>query len=86
MWPVDTDSPHELSVAKESAQKLARLIADELTTRQREVLIALTIDGEPTADLAKRLDTSTGALYKNLHDARSKLKAGLANGHLPENE
>jgi RNA polymerase sigma-70 factor (ECF subfamily) len=78
MWPVDADSPHELSVAKESAQKLARLIADELTTRQREVLIALTIDGEPTAELAKRLDTSPGALYKNLHDARRKLKAGLA--------
>ena len=78
MWPVHADSPHELSVAKESAEKLARLIADELTTRQREVLIALTIDGEPTAELAKRLDTSTGALYKNLYDARRKLEAGLA--------
>jgi RNA polymerase sigma-70 factor, ECF subfamily len=78
MWPVHADSPHELSVAKESAQELARLIAGDLTTRQREVLVALTIDGEPTAELAKRLDTSTGALYKNLHDARRKLKAGLA--------
>ena len=78
MWPVHANSPHELTVAKESAQELARLIADELTTRQREVLVALTIDGEPTAELAKRLDTSTGALYKNLHDARRKLEAGLA--------
>jgi RNA polymerase sigma-70 factor (ECF subfamily) len=78
MWPVHADSPHELSVAKESAERLARLITDELTPRQREVLIALTIDGEPAAELAKRLDTSTGALYKNLYDARRKLEAGLA--------
>jgi RNA polymerase sigma-70 factor, ECF subfamily len=78
LWPVDGESPHERSVAKESAQTLARLIADELTARQREVLIALAIDGVPTEDLARRLDTTTGALYKTLHDARRKLKANLA--------
>src|SRR6185437_7762279 len=77
LWPVDGESPHELSVARESAQTLARLIDDELTARQREVLIALAIDGVPTKDLARRLDTTTGALYKTLHDARRKLRAGL---------
>jgi RNA polymerase sigma-70 factor (ECF subfamily) len=77
LWPVDGESPHERSVAKESAERLARLIADELTARQREVLIALAIDGVPTEDLARRLDTTTGALYKTLHDARRKLRAGL---------
>jgi RNA polymerase sigma-70 factor, ECF subfamily len=78
MWAVDTESPHERSVANESARTLVRLIAEGLTARQREVLIALTIDGEPTENLAKRLDTTTGALYKSLHDARRKLKSGLA--------
>jgi RNA polymerase sigma-70 factor, ECF subfamily len=78
LWPVDGESPHELSVARESAQTLARLIADELTARQREVLIALAIDRMPTEDLARRLDTTPGALYKTLHDARRKLKANLA--------
>jgi RNA polymerase sigma-70 factor (ECF subfamily) len=77
LWPVEGESPHERSVARESAQTLARLIADELTARQREVLIALAIDGVPTEDLARRLDTTTGALYKTLHDARRKLRAGL---------
>src|SRR6059058_4124177 len=38
MWAVDAESPHELSVAKESAQTLGRLIAEGLTARQREVL------------------------------------------------
>jgi RNA polymerase sigma-70 factor, ECF subfamily len=78
MWAADAESPHERSVANESARTLVRLIAEDLTARQREVLIALTIDGERTEHLAKRLDTTTGALYKSLHDARRKLKSGLA--------
>jgi RNA polymerase sigma-70 factor, ECF subfamily len=78
MWAVDAESPHERSVAKESARTLARLIAEDLTPRQREVLIALAIDGVPTGDLATRLDTTPGAIYKALYDARRKLKAHLA--------
>jgi RNA polymerase sigma-70 factor (ECF subfamily) len=79
MWPALGDSPHERCVARESARTLARLITDELTSHQREVLIALVIDGVATEDLARRLDTTSGALYKTLHDARRKLKASL--GH-----
>ncbi|MGH2887932.1 MAG: RNA polymerase sigma factor [Solirubrobacteraceae bacterium] len=78
LWAVDGESPHERAVARESVQTLARLIADELTAHQREVLIALAINGVPTKDLATRLDTTTGALYKTLHDARRKLRANLA--------
>jgi len=65
-------------VARESAHTLARLIADTLTAHQRRVLIALAIDGVATEDLARRLDTTSGALYKTLHEARRKLKASLA--------
>jgi RNA polymerase sigma-70 factor (ECF subfamily) len=79
MWPAREDSPHECSVARESARTLARLIADELTSHQREVLVALVIDGVGTEDLARRLDKTPGALYKTLHLARRKLKAGLGN-------
>ena len=78
MWPATDESPHECCVANESAGTLKSLIAEELTARQREVLIALTIDGVATDDLARRLDTTTGALYKTLHDARRKLRVGLA--------
>jgi RNA polymerase sigma-70 factor (ECF subfamily) len=51
--------------------------ARRLTPHQREVLVALAIDGVPIDVLADRLHTSRGALYKTLHDARRKLRAEL---------
>jgi RNA polymerase sigma-70 factor, ECF subfamily len=58
------------------------LIAEILSTRQREVLVALTLQGVPIDVLAERLGTTRGALYKTLHDARRKLRAALADaGH-----
>jgi RNA polymerase sigma-70 factor, ECF subfamily len=77
MWHDPGESAHEQTVAKQTARMLAHLIANELTARQREVLIALVIDGVATDELANRLETTTGAIYKTLHDARRKLKANL---------
>jgi RNA polymerase sigma-70 factor (ECF subfamily) len=58
------------------------LIATALTPHQREILVALTIQDIPIDILAERLDTTRGALYKTLHDARRKLRAELtAAGH-----
>lgn len=48
-----------------------------LTERQRIVLLALAIDGESPAEAAGRLDSTVGALYKNVHDARRTLRAHL---------
>ena len=78
MWHVPGESAHEQTVAKQTARLLAHLIANELTARQREVLVAQVIEGVATDELARRLETTTGALYKTLHDARRKLKANLA--------
>jgi RNA polymerase sigma-70 factor, ECF subfamily len=67
-WPPDRrreEGPEELAEAGELAQTLGRLIAHELTGHQREVLIALTIDGVTGADLAARLESTPGALYKD---------------------
>jgi RNA polymerase sigma-70 factor (ECF subfamily) len=77
IWPAPAESPHERCVAREAARTLTRLIAEELTAHQREVLIAVAIHGVATEELARRLDTTPGAIYKTLHDARRKLKAGL---------
>lgn len=77
IWPALAESPHERCVARDAARTLTRLIAEELTARQREVVIAVAIHGVATEDLARRLDTTPGAIYKTLHDARRKLKAGL---------
>jgi RNA polymerase sigma-70 factor, ECF subfamily len=77
MWHHPGESAHEQTVAKQTARMLAHLIANELTPLQREVLVALVIDGVATDELASRLETTTGAIYKTLHDARRKLKANL---------
>jgi RNA polymerase sigma-70 factor (ECF subfamily) len=52
-------------------------IAEALTPHQRRVLVALALNGVPIDVLAARLDTTRGALYKTLHDARRKLRARL---------
>jgi RNA polymerase sigma-70 factor (ECF subfamily) len=77
MWHDPDESAHEQIVAKQTARLLAHLIANALTARQREVLIAQVIEGVATDELANRLQTTTGAIYKTLHDARRKLKAHL---------
>ena len=57
---------------------LGDAIEQDLTPHQREVLLALALNDVPIDVLAERLDTTRGALYKALHDARQKLRAGLA--------
>ena len=49
-----------------------------LTSHQRRVLVALTLNDVPIDVLADRLNTTRGALYKTLHDARRKLRMHLA--------
>src|SRR5688572_11006455 len=53
-------------------------IAAELTSHQRCVLVSLGIDGVPIDVLAERLNTTRGALYRTLHEARQKLRGVLA--------
>jgi RNA polymerase sigma-70 factor (ECF subfamily) len=50
---------------------------DVLTPHQREVFTALALNGVPIDVLAERLDSTRGALYKTLHDARRKLRAAI---------
>ena len=71
-------SPQERAEIQELLGKVSTLIVDQLTKRQRAVLIAIAIDGVSTATLAIELDTTPGAIYKTLHDARKKLTAQLA--------
>jgi RNA polymerase sigma-70 factor (ECF subfamily) len=65
----------------EDAELLAALreeIEGSLTPRQREVLVAVALNGVPIDVLAERLGSNRGALYKNLHDARRNLRGALA--------
>jgi RNA polymerase sigma-70 factor (ECF subfamily) len=53
------------------------LITTELSPHPREVLLAVAVNGVPIDVMAERLNTTRGALYKTIHDARRKLRAGL---------
>jgi len=59
-------------------QAVTRAIDGCLTEHQREVLVAIALNGVPIDVLADRLNTTRGALYKTLHDARRKLRSDLA--------
>ena len=52
-------------------------IQSELSPHQREVLTAIVLAEVPIDVLAERLNTTRGALYKTLHDARRKLRAAI---------
>ncbi len=73
-----SEGPEELTEVRDLARTVGRLIADQLTARQREVLLAMTVHEVPTGRLAVQLDSTPGALYKALHDARAKLREELA--------
>jgi RNA polymerase sigma-70 factor, ECF subfamily len=71
-------SPHHGAETRELLGALRVAIDEQLTVRQREVLVAITLTGVPIDVLAERLGSTRGALYKTLHDARQKLRACLA--------
>jgi len=71
------DGPSALAEQSELLATLRRAIDEVLTAHQRRVLVALAVDGVPIDVLAERLETTRGALYKTLHDARRKLRRHL---------
>ncbi len=70
-------SPERLAEKAELAQRVRRIIAEELSEKQRRALIALAVQGMPMEEAARRLGTNRNALYKLLHDARLRLKQRL---------
>ncbi len=69
--------PDEQAEQSELLAILRSAIEEVLTPHQRRVLVALALNGVPIDVLAERLNTTRGALYKTLHDARRKLRARL---------
>lgn len=63
---------------------LRRAVDTELTSRQREVFVAIVLNDVPLDTLVMHLGSSRNAIYQVLFDARRKLRAALAaNGYLP---
>jgi RNA polymerase sigma-70 factor (ECF subfamily) len=79
-WAVlvsESVAPDEEAVQAELLTALREAIQDVLTPHQRDVLVALALNGVPIDVLAERIGTTRGALYKTLHDARRKLRRHL---------
>jgi RNA polymerase sigma-70 factor (ECF subfamily) len=75
-------SPETNTEQGELLAALGAAIQTELTPYQREILVAVALNGVPIDVLAQRLGTTRGALYKTVHDARTKLRRRLqADGH-----
>jgi RNA polymerase sigma-70 factor (ECF subfamily) len=56
---------------------LRTAIGDRLTPHQRRVLVALAVNDVPIDVLADRLESTRGALYETLREARRKLRGHL---------
>ena len=62
---------------------LRRAVDYKLTPRQREVFVAIVLNGVPLDTLVMHLGSSRNAIYQVLFDARRKLRSALvANGYL----
>jgi RNA polymerase sigma-70 factor (ECF subfamily) len=79
-WSAFADAGAAAGRGAENAELFAALHEEIecLGERQREVLVAVALNGVPIDVLAERLGSTRGALYKNLHDARRNLRAALA--------
>jgi RNA polymerase sigma-70 factor, ECF subfamily len=80
-WDLIADrrsSPAHDVEANELIAAVRDAIVQALTPHQRQILVAITLDDVPIDVLSARLNTTRGALYKTLHDARQKLRAHLS--------
>jgi RNA polymerase sigma-70 factor, ECF subfamily len=64
----------------ETPRALRDAVETSLTPHQRDVFAALSLNGVPIDVLAERLNTTRGALYATLHDARHRLRAAMVDG------
>lgn len=68
----------ETTVARQDAlERILKLIREELTSRQQAALLAVSFEGVPMEEVARRMNTNRNALYKLIHDARVSLKRRL---------
>ncbi|MFO7622910.1 MAG: sigma-70 family RNA polymerase sigma factor [Anaerolineales bacterium] len=78
-------TPENMVEGADMMQRLQRIMAEELTDKQRQAMVAIAIKGMPLEEVARRMGTNRNALYKLMHDTRLRLKRRLAQeGLTPE--
>ncbi|MBC8506300.1 MAG: sigma-70 family RNA polymerase sigma factor [Chloroflexi bacterium] len=73
----ETPSPEAMLERKNVMEMVQRIMKEELTPRQHEVMIAVAIQGIPLDVVAEQVGSNRNALYKLMHDARLRLKQRL---------
>lgn len=73
----DGIAPEQSAMRVEVREIIQDVIEHELTEKQRRVLFMMVFNDVPMDEVVRHLDTNRNAIYKLLHDARRKLKAGL---------
>jgi RNA polymerase sigma-70 factor (ECF subfamily) len=71
---------------KELLAGVRKLVETTLTDHQRHVFLAVVAEEIPVDVIAERTQSSRGAVYKALHDARRKLRDGMITAGLLEAE
>lgn len=75
----DTQTSPESSVERsDMIARVRRILEEELTPKQHQALVMLSLQDMPMDQVAVRMKTNRNALYKLLHDARLRLKKRLA--------
>jgi RNA polymerase sigma-70 factor, ECF subfamily len=70
---------------RDFADAVRRAVDEHLTQRQRQVFVAVVLNGIPLDALVAELGSTRNAIYKTMFDARRKLRAALvANGYLDD--
>jgi RNA polymerase sigma-70 factor, ECF subfamily len=76
--PDPTALPPEERLEQRARLDALSLAIGQLTARQREVFVAVALNDVPIDVLAVKLATNRNAIYKNLFDARRRLRATMA--------
>ena len=70
-------TPDQFVMQVEILETIREVIEQDLTDKQRRVLILMVFNEVPMDEVARQLSTNRNAIYKMLHDARRKLKYRL---------
>jgi RNA polymerase sigma-70 factor (ECF subfamily) len=69
-----TPDPARAAEQAEMMAMIQRIIAEELTEKQRMAIVAARVNDLPIEEVARQMGMERNALYKLLHDARLRLK------------
>lgn len=81
----NTISPEKQMMQSSMMEMVGTVMMEKLTERQRQAITAVRVNDVPLEEVAQRMGMKRNALYKMLHDARTKLQKELtASGMSPQ--